>query len=404
MVLEPPAMSNAFDPYHKWLGIPPAEQPPHHYRLLGVALFEADADVIESAADQRMAHVRSFQTGKHSAESQRILNELAAARRCLLDARQRVTYDDGLRLRFDEAEPFHAAIPVAVGISQHAVGLATVEPIPFVADRPVRPVRRSRGLSSRSLAWVMCAAVVVSALAWIGPMILKAKSQRGRAAQDAQRVPVVKAPTLDKERSPVKETQTPPVVEPPLPEKESPPITNTRPRTAKSQGRYVRVELPRVGTLSLVEVEVYSDGRNIAPAGKASQTNVAYGGEAAMAIDGETSGVFPEHPGTHTEHDVSRPWWEVDLGATRPLDKIVVFNRTDCCGERLEGFTLTVLDEKRRTVAQRTGIPAPQSSVAFDLRIDADGKVQLDALSGKQTLVLESQNAQSLSQRGGRLP
>jgi hypothetical protein len=40
----------AFNPYHKFLAIPPAEQPPNHCRLLGVALFEADLDVIEAAA------------------------------------------------------------------------------------------------------------------------------------------------------------------------------------------------------------------------------------------------------------------------------------------------------------------------------------------------------------------
>ncbi|HEV3341304.1 MAG TPA: family 16 glycoside hydrolase, partial [Pirellulales bacterium] len=190
-------------PYHKWLGIPRAEQPPHYYRLLGVALFEADADVIDSAADQRMAHVRSFQTGRHSADSQRILNELAAARRCLLDARQRATYDDGLRLRFDEAEPLHAVIPAAVGISQHAVGLATVEPIPFVADRPVRPVRKSRGLSSRSLAWLILAFVAVPTFAWIGYMIAQAKAARKPS------VPVVEAPTPEQEQPPATETPTP---------------------------------------------------------------------------------------------------------------------------------------------------------------------------------------------------
>lgn len=70
-------MTEQFDPYHKWLAIPPKDQPPSHYRLLGVELFEPDLDVIESAADQRMAHVRSFQTGQNSAASQRILNELA---------------------------------------------------------------------------------------------------------------------------------------------------------------------------------------------------------------------------------------------------------------------------------------------------------------------------------------
>lgn len=32
------AMPDRFDPYHQWLGIPPKDQPPNHYRLLGVSL------------------------------------------------------------------------------------------------------------------------------------------------------------------------------------------------------------------------------------------------------------------------------------------------------------------------------------------------------------------------------
>ena len=43
-------MSDAFDPYYIWLGIPPEDQPPHHYRLLGVTLFESNREVIEAAA------------------------------------------------------------------------------------------------------------------------------------------------------------------------------------------------------------------------------------------------------------------------------------------------------------------------------------------------------------------
>ena len=52
----PPAKKRAstgFDPYHKWLGIPPEEQPPNHYRLLGLPPFEADLDVIDAAAKAR---------------------------------------------------------------------------------------------------------------------------------------------------------------------------------------------------------------------------------------------------------------------------------------------------------------------------------------------------------------
>jgi hypothetical protein len=39
-------MADVFDPYHKWLGILPKDQPPHHYRLLAIEPFESDPDVI----------------------------------------------------------------------------------------------------------------------------------------------------------------------------------------------------------------------------------------------------------------------------------------------------------------------------------------------------------------------
>ncbi|MBN2294844.1 MAG: hypothetical protein JXM70_20615 [Pirellulales bacterium] len=88
-------MSN-FDPYHQWLGIPPAEQPPDHYRLLGIRLFEDDLSVIENAADRQMTHLKTFQAGPHSADSQRLLNEVAAARVCLLNQEKRGDYDQQL--------------------------------------------------------------------------------------------------------------------------------------------------------------------------------------------------------------------------------------------------------------------------------------------------------------------
>lgn len=90
-LIEP--MTEGFDPYHKWLGIPPTEQPADHYRLLGVADGESDPDVIDAAADQRMLFLQSMANGQHVEESQRLLNEVSAARRCLLDPDQRTAYD-----------------------------------------------------------------------------------------------------------------------------------------------------------------------------------------------------------------------------------------------------------------------------------------------------------------------
>lgn len=88
---------SGFDPYYKWLAIPPAEQPPNHYRLLGLVLFESDADVISAAADRQMAHIRTFQNGPHRQHSQRLLNEIALARVTLLNPNQKAEYDAKLR-------------------------------------------------------------------------------------------------------------------------------------------------------------------------------------------------------------------------------------------------------------------------------------------------------------------
>jgi hypothetical protein len=90
-------MPEPFDPYLHWLGIRDPQRPPNYYRLLGVELFESDPVVLANAADRQMAHVRTFQTGPRSAESQRILNELAAAKVCLLNPQKKDAYDAKLR-------------------------------------------------------------------------------------------------------------------------------------------------------------------------------------------------------------------------------------------------------------------------------------------------------------------
>jgi len=99
------SMPEEFDPYYTWLGIPPDEQPANHYRLLGVRLFEENPDVIENGADQRMTHLRTFQTGKRAKHSQDILNQVAAAKVCLLNPKRKAAYDEHLREEMGEQAP-----------------------------------------------------------------------------------------------------------------------------------------------------------------------------------------------------------------------------------------------------------------------------------------------------------
>lgn len=104
-------MEATFDPYHQWLGISPKDQPPSHYRLLAIDLFEADLNVISNAADQRMSHLRSFQTGKNGPLTQKLLNEIAAARVCLLNPEKKAEYDWRLREQLAPVPPPPLAAP-----------------------------------------------------------------------------------------------------------------------------------------------------------------------------------------------------------------------------------------------------------------------------------------------------
>ncbi len=106
-------MPQDFDAYHRWLGIPPEEQPADYYRLLGLVRFENDVEVIRDAAERQIAHVRRYGIGRHSELSQRILNALATAKANLLDAEDKARYDAQLRSKIavSAARPAGDAAP-----------------------------------------------------------------------------------------------------------------------------------------------------------------------------------------------------------------------------------------------------------------------------------------------------
>jgi hypothetical protein len=134
-----------FDPYYQWLAISPRDQPPNHYRLLGVDLFESNGDVIASAADKQMAHVRSFQTGKYSALSQKLLNEIAAAKICLLNAAKKDAYDQQLRQK--------SVAPLAPPIAPSPAGRTAAAPLDPPVVPPAPPVAPSPPAARRAVGW-----------------------------------------------------------------------------------------------------------------------------------------------------------------------------------------------------------------------------------------------------------
>ncbi len=114
--------SEHFDPYYAWLGIPPHEQPPNYYRLLGIRAFEPNPDVIDNMSDQRTSHLETLRSGKHGKIAEQLLQKIATARVCLLNEPQRLAYDRRLReqLAGQTATPSQAPAPMGSGIGMRA--------------------------------------------------------------------------------------------------------------------------------------------------------------------------------------------------------------------------------------------------------------------------------------------
>ncbi|MEL6109198.1 MAG: hypothetical protein AAFU85_24590, partial [Planctomycetota bacterium] len=83
--------------YAEWLEIPSERLPPNHYALLGVEDFEADTELIESAAKTRAAYLHQIASGPNRKVVQDLLGRVAIARRCLTDSDSKMAYDEGLR-------------------------------------------------------------------------------------------------------------------------------------------------------------------------------------------------------------------------------------------------------------------------------------------------------------------
>ena len=76
---------------------------------------------------------------------------------------------------------------------------------------------------------------------------------------------------------------------------------------------------------------------------KAAPTNVTAEEDAAGGVDGCKDGKW----GFHTENERD-PWWQVDLSTVQPLDRVVLWNRCDSCGERNTRIIVLLSDDGRQ--------------------------------------------------------
>ena len=138
-------------------------------------------------------------------------------------------------------------------------------------------------------------------------------------------------------------------------------------RSGTVKARFVRVtnDTPK-GVLHLAEVEIYSEGINLALDAQASQSSQFGDASANRAIDGNTDGKFGKKSVTHTQNE-TKPWLEIDLGKEKTIDQIKVYNREDRLENRLQNFWVVAYNAKRQPVWASRGEKAPRPLWEADL-------------------------------------
>jgi DNA-binding beta-propeller fold protein YncE len=109
-----------------------------------------------------------------------------------------------------------------------------------------------------------------------------------------------------------------------------------------------------------------------------TQSSTGIGAWASRAVDGRTDGNFWNGSVTHSLTETQQPpWWQVDLGQQSAVQSVQIWNRTDCCAERLANFYVFVAtsDMSGRTLAELKA----DSSVA---------KVPVASLNGSASITL----------------
>lgn len=110
-----------------------------------------------------------------------------------------------------------------------------------------------------------------------------------------------------------------------------------------AKGKAVSIKAQQQTYLTLCEVRVKGFPVPFIPlTGKTATQSSTWGGvPASRAIDGNKAANWNQGSCTHTNQQ-SKPWWQVNLGATFDITTVEVTNRQDCCSDRLNPFDIYV--------------------------------------------------------------
>ncbi len=125
--------------------------------------------------------------------------------------------------------------------------------------------------------------------------------------------------------------------------------------------------------LEVLPIDTLCPSRTNLALNKATEQSSTYGnGVSSIAVDGNTTGSSPWAGDLQHTLTEFQPWWQVDLGNLANIQKVLIYNRTDCCQGRLNNFYVLWSNQ-----------PFDSSATLDQLLLDPDvGKVNFSGSAG----------------------
>ncbi|WP_405801100.1 alpha-L-fucosidase [Streptomyces sp. NBC_01506] len=138
---------------------------------------------------------------------------------------------------------------------------------------------------------------------------------------------------------------------------------------------------------------------NVARGRTATQSSTAWDGVASRAVDGNTAGDYlRDNTTTHTAEPSDQAWWQVDLEQSHSIETVEIFNRTDCCAQRLADYWVLVSDTPFTTDSLEEARTAPGvTAVHMKDQAQRPTYVALDGAKGRYVRVQLASSTDPLS-------
>ncbi len=138
-------------------------------------------------------------------------------------------------------------------------------------------------------------------------------------------------------------------------------------------GRYIKFQYSRVECLNLAEIKVFSskDGKNIITPNTRVTKSSDYGDDmypVGNFVDGNAYNFV------HTSCN-DKPWIQVDLGSMINIYKVVIYNRVDCCQNRILGAALQIMRDDNVVIYTSNAVNSTNRTYSWfppnpDIRVD----------------------------------